>query len=134
MGRQKVAIGEVLKYEVKTRVNESKYQELEKLILESVNLDMSGLVRDILYNRSISVITYDRTMDMTMEELSAIRGQIRKIGVNINQMTKLFNTYPEPRRKEVFARMAFQQYTLLQAPVEQLLEIISKLAKKWLQG
>jgi hypothetical protein len=134
MGRRKVVDSEVLKYEVKTRVNESKYLELERLIQGSVNLDMSGLVRDILYNRSISVITYDRTMDMTMEELSAIRGQIRKIGVNINQMTKLFNTYPEPRRKEIFARMAFQQYTLLQPPVEQLLGIISQLAKKWLQG
>jgi hypothetical protein len=71
-------------------------------------------------------------MDLLMEELADLRGQIRAIGVNINQITRLFNTYPEPRRKEFYAKTAFNEYLQIEAKIDRLLEIISKLSKKWL--
>jgi hypothetical protein len=52
--------------------------------------------------------------------------------VNINQITRLFNTYPDKYRKEFYAKTAFSAYQALQPKIEQLLLIISKLAKKWL--
>ncbi len=117
---------------VMTRINQAKYQELKRLADMTKDETISGLVRDIINNRPIQVYTHDETMDLLMEELASLRGQIRAIGVNINQITRLFNTYPEPRRKEFYAKTAFNEYLQLEAKIDRLLEIISKLSKQWL--
>lgn len=132
MGRRKLKETESLKYRVETRVNEKKYQELEKILSRTLNKDMSSLVRDILHNRPVKTYTYDRSLDIVMEELSALRAEIRAIGININQVTRLFNTYPEIRRKEFYAKIAFNQYVGMESKIDQLLAIITKLSKKWL--
>jgi len=132
MARKKIADDEVLKFEIKTRVNAKKYKELEDLIGKTMSKDMSSLVRDILHKRPIKVYTHDHSLDMAMEELSALRAEIRAVGVNINQITRHFNTYPERGRKEFYAKIAFSQYIGLETKVEQLLSIITKLSRKWL--
>jgi hypothetical protein len=132
MGRKKLAIDQELKHQVCTRVNDQKFRELSALLDRNPSMDMSTLVRHILHNRQIKVFTRDMTLDNLMEELARLRGEIRAIGVNINQMTKQFNTFPEWQRKELFARMGFHKYQDLQPKVDQLLAIIGKLAKKWL--
>ena len=117
---------------VMTRINQAKYQELKRLADMTKDETISGLVRDIINNRPIQVYTHDETMDLLMEELASLRGQIRAIGVNINQITRLFNTYPEPRRKEFYAKTAFNEYLLIEVKIDRLLEIISKLSRQWL--
>jgi len=117
---------------VMTRINQAKYQELKRLAEMTKDETISGLVRDIIHNRPIQVYTHDETMDLLMEELANLRGQIRSIGVNINQITRLFNTYPEPRRKEFYAKTAFNEYLQIEPKIDRLLEIISKLSKQWL--
>lgn len=133
MGRKKLSEDKKLKYEIKTRVSEAKYRELQGMLNPELHgQDMSGLVRSILYNRKVRVVTYDCTMDKVMEELADIRSEINSIGVNINQITRVFNTCPEPKRREIFARLGFQKYVQIERKVERLLEIVSHLAKKWL--
>lgn len=124
-----------MKYEIKTRVSEAKYRELQGMFNPELHtLDMSRLVRNILYNRKIRVYTYDCTMDKVMEELCDIRHELKAIGININQMTRVFNTYPEPKQREIFARLSFQKYMAIEAKVDRLLEIVSNLAVKWLSS
>jgi hypothetical protein len=117
---------------VMTRINQAKFEELKRLADMTKDETISGLVRDIIHNRPIQVYTHDETMDRLMEELTNLRGQIKAIGVNINQITRLFNTYPEPKRKEFYARTAFKEYLEIHTKIDRLLEIISKLAKQWL--
>jgi len=132
MGRRKVSEEMALQHEIKTRVNAEKFRELQRILSQNPNKDMSGLVRDILDNRPVKIFTRDITLDNLMEELANLRTEIRAIGININQITKLFNTYPEPRRKEFYARTAFAEYRAIEPKIEQVLTIISKLAKRWL--
>jgi hypothetical protein len=132
MGRKKVAEDEVLKHEIKTRVNSKKFQELEAILKKTAHKDMSGLVRDILHNRSVKLHIYDRSLDMVMEELSSLRAELRAIGININQVIRHFNSYPDLRKKEFYAKVAFRQYVGIETKVDQLLAIITKLSKKWL--
>jgi len=131
-GRKPTTDNEALKYKLETRVNGKKYQELQALIQQNPDKDMSSLIRDILDNRPIKIFTRDLTLDNLMEELSKLRMEIKAIGVNINQITRFFNSYPERYRKEFYAKSAFAQYQALQPQIEQLLTIISKLAKRWL--
>jgi hypothetical protein len=134
MGRNKAPDQQELKYKLTTRVNVQKYEELRRLLDRNSKLDMSGLIRSILNNRPVKVIVKDRSLDNLMEELARLRGEIRSIGVNINQITRHFNTYPEPNRKALYAKIAFQKYTLIEPKIDELLEIIAKLAKKWLSA
>ena len=117
-----------------TRIGDKKYAELQRILEDDPTNDMSRLLRDILHNRTIKVFTRDKTLDNTMEELAKLRSEIRAIGVNINQITRLFNTYPEPQQKQYYAKMAFKEYLAIEPKIEELLSIISKLAKRWLSG
>jgi hypothetical protein len=132
MGRKKTKEREALRHKLFTRVNDTKYKEFEALLQRNPHKDMSSLLRDILYNRQVKVYTYDRSLDIVMEELATLRAEIRAIGININQVTRLFNTYPELKRKEFYAKIAFNQYISMGSRIERLLDIITKLSKKWL--
>ena len=132
MGRKKNKETDALQYRLTTRVNQKKFRELQAILSKNPNKDMSSLLRDILHNRRVRLYTYDRSLDMVMEELAALRAEIRAIGVNINQITRLFNTYPEPRRNEFYAKVAIREYVRIESKIEHLLAIITKLSKKWL--
>lgn len=133
MPRGKTPEDDALKYRIETRVNEAKWNELNNILKGTMNSDMSSLLREILYSRPIKTYTYDRTLDMVMEELASIRAQLKYAGVNINQMTKRFHTYPELNTKAFYAKIAFEQYLAQQEKVDRLLVIITDLSKKWLQ-
>jgi hypothetical protein len=121
-----------LRHIIQTRVNDETYQKLNTIIANNPQLGMSRLLRDVLNNKKITVFTKDQTLDNLMEELARLRTEIRAIGVNINQITRYFNTYPEPFQKATYAKMAFKEYVALQPKIDELFNIITKLGKKWL--
>lgn len=121
-----------LQHLVWTRITDKKYQELQSILRKSKDETLSGLVRKIIYKQPVKVYVHDETINVVMEELATLRTEIRAIGININQVTRFFNTYPEIKRKEFYARIAFGSYVSTESKIEELLDIISKLAKKWL--
>jgi MobC-like protein len=134
MARKKLPGKQELKHRLYTRVNDEKYSELMSLLAKNPKNDMSRLLRDILHNRRVRVFVRDTTLDATMQELAQLRYEIRAIGVNVNQITHLFNTYPEPARKAAYAKIAFQEYLALQPKIEKVLSIMAKSAEKWLSA
>lgn len=123
----------ILTHVLTTKVDEPTYRKLRSLLDQNPQNDMSRLVRAILSNQPVRIFTRDLTLDNMMEELSRLRTEIKHIGVNINQITRKFNTYPEPQRKTFYAKMAFQEYLAIEPRIDRLLDIITPLAKKWLQ-
>jgi hypothetical protein len=133
MGRKKTDSTKELTYVLTTRVDLPTYRKLSSLLDQNAHNDMSHLVRTILINRPVRVFSRDITLDNLMEELTRLRTEIKHIGVNINQITKKFNTYPDPQRQAFFAKVAFQQYLAIETKIDRLLDIINQLSKKWLQ-
>ncbi|TDW97069.1 plasmid mobilization protein [Dinghuibacter silviterrae] len=134
MGRKKTPEDKELKHRLYTRVNDRKYAELRAILDTNPQKDMSALLRDILHDRRVKVFTHDQTLDNLMEELALLRTELKAIGVNINQITHKFNTYPETTKKALYAKIAFEEYQAIDAKVNTLLVIIEKLAKKWLSA
>lgn len=132
MPRKKTPEGQALVHELKTRVTTKKYEELQRILQQSPHNDMSALLRSFLHGRPIKTVTQDQTLSNVMEELASIRTEIKAIGVNINQITKRFHSYPDQQRKEFYAKTAFAAYGALEPKIERLLTIVSNLAKKWL--
>lgn len=132
MGRKPTTDEKRLSRRLTTHVNERKYQQLQGLLDKNGKIDMSTLLRNILENRQIKIYVHDETLDLWLEELARLRGEIRAIGVNINQITRHFNTYPEPIRKASYAKMAFDEHLKVQPLIEAIWEIVKKMSDKWL--
>ena len=121
-----------MKYQLTTHVTEKKHRQLQMLLRQNEKIDMSTLIRNILDNRQVKIFVHDETLDLWLEELARLRQEIRAIGVNINQITRYFNTYPEPTRKASYAAMAFDKYQKVQPHIEAIWEIVKKVSDKWL--
>jgi len=117
---------------VRTRLHKDKYEELELLVKESKGETMCSVVRKVLEEKSIKVFRHDESLDIVMEELAANRAEIRSIGININQMAKLFNTYPELKQKIFYAKNGYERFLKLEDNIEKLLGKVEVLAKRWL--
>ena len=117
---------------VQTKVTELKFRQLENLVSQTKGETISSLVRKILENKTIRVYTHDESLDLLMEELAANRAEILKIGVNINQMAKLFNNYPQLRAKIFYAKQGYERFLLLESRIDKLLDKVEQLSFKWL--
>ena len=73
------------------------------------------------------------TLNATMEELALIRKELKAIGININQITRSFNQDKAETQRAFYVLKVADQYKKVDAKVDDLLTLISKLADKWLQ-
>ena len=117
---------------VQTKITEKRFNTLEALVSQTKGETISSVVRKIIESKSIKVYTHDESLDLIMEELAAHRAEICSIGVNINQMAKLFNSYPQLKTKMFYAEKGYDRYLLLEDKIDRLLEIVSDLAHVWL--
>lgn len=122
-----------LTHKVHTRLDEEKYQELQQILKKTKDETLSSAVRKIIHNKPIRIYVHDETTDLLLEELATLRNELKAIGVNLNQITRFFNTYPEERKKHFYAKLGIQLYLQVEPKTEALLEIMSKLAEKWLR-
>jgi hypothetical protein len=117
---------------VATKLTQAKFDEIDGLAKQSKGETISSLVRKIIHDKPVKVFRHDESLDIVMEELAANRAEIRSIGVNINQMAKLFNTYPELKTKIFYAKNGYDRFLQLENRIEYLLGRVDLLAKKWL--
>lgn len=94
---------------------------------------MSEMVRDILDNRPIRVLVHDDSLEQYMEVLSSIQKELRSIGININQVTRHFNSSTADTQKMFHSMRIAEQYDQVGIRVDQVLSIISQIAEQWLQ-
>ena len=100
MPRKKAKENEVLQHEIKTRVNDKRFKELSDLLRKSRFQSMSEMIRDILDNKPVRILVHDDSLEQYMEMLSGIQKELRSIGININQITRHFNSAPgDPMRE-----------------------------------
>lgn len=68
-----------------------------------------------------------------MQRLAEIRQELRDIGVNINQVTRYFNSISGMDKKLFHSLNVLEKYKQVNIRVGELLEIVKVLSKKWLQ-
>jgi len=133
MARNKAKEEVKLQHKIQTRVNSAKYKELVLLSAKAGHNSLSDLLRDILYNRPITLKTRDTTLDHFMPELIRLRGEINHIGVNINQVTRYFNQSDEQTRRLFYAMKVSQRFDVVIDKSKQVLYLIEQLGERWLQ-
>jgi hypothetical protein len=134
MGRTKYKTREeLLNFPVRTRVTEVTYKRLEKLVTESSCQSVGKVARKILSREKILCFYRDVTMNAPMEELTRVRKELKAIGININQLTKGYNSAKEEAHKAFYILKVMEHYKPVEAKVDGLLFLVSALAEKWLQ-
>lgn len=124
----------VLTHNIVIRVTEETFKKLEKIKKESDCKSIAQVVRNILADRHIKYIVKDMSMNGTMEELAMIRKEIKAIGININQQTHRFHISQSDAERSFHFRKTAEIYRSIDPKIDDLLQIVSKLAEKWLQG
>lgn len=126
---------EKLTHRIHTRVTKQKYDELSALLMRSSGIkSLCELLRNILENQKIMLYTHDNSLDVVMEKLSAIRTELNRIGVNINQLTGRFHAETQREKRALLALEVLEQYRQVGKKVDELLALISKISYKWLPG
>ncbi len=124
---------ELLNHPIIIRVNEAVYNRLEKLQTDSNCQSIGEVARKILSREKILVFHKDISMNGTMEELTSIRKELKAIGVNINQLTKSFNSAATEAQRNFYVVKTAGLYKEVDVKVERLLIMVSQLTQKWLQ-
>ena len=118
---------------VRTRVTEKTYRRLQQIQLNSNCRSMGAVARKILSREKILLLNRDASMSGPLEELTAIRKELKAIGININQQTRHFHTAENESQRAFYFMRTTELYKNVGAKVEQLLTIVSRLSLKWLR-
>lgn len=124
---------ERLSYSIIIRVNEATFKRLEKLAVNSSYRSVAEVARRILSNEKLNIFHKDITLNEVMEELALIRKELKAIGININQQTHYFHISSRAEERAFYVHHTATLYKEVDAKVDRLLNIVGKLAEKWLQ-
>ncbi|MBL7858173.1 MAG: plasmid mobilization relaxosome protein MobC [Cyclobacteriaceae bacterium] len=129
MGLRKYNKSEPLTHLIGVRVSAPAYEKLEALRKDTNCLTLGEFARRVLQKEEIIFYHKDATMDGVAAELAAIKKELNSIGVNINQVTRYFNSKALPNEKIFEALRILDDYRRITPQVEKLLTIISDI--KW---
>jgi hypothetical protein len=128
MSRKKVSDSQRLTRKIGLRVSGPFYDEMKTLLSKSNCQSVAELARHVLYKKRIITYTKDATVDATAAELAAIKKELRAIGVNINQVTRYFNSKAIPSAKILEALKILDEYKKVSKRCDQVLASIDKVA------
>lgn len=74
------------------RLTPDEYRKLEKEWNNSLYIKLSEYVRRVTLNRKVVMKYRDKSLDDLTMELSVLRGELNRIGVNYNQSIKRLHT------------------------------------------
>lgn len=134
MGRKKLKQqSEVLSHHVSFRITEAERQELDRLCRQSDCRTLGEVVRRILSKQEIIYFHKDATMDAPMETLSTIREELRRIGININQVTRYFNSCKTDAEKSTSGLKVAELFASTMPQLKIVMNLIAQMSRRWLQ-
>ncbi|MNU20673.1 hypothetical protein D3C71_89220 [compost metagenome] len=129
---EQVKIEEGLLKRITFRMSNEEWEKLEKMLKRSRHRSMSELIRAMLFRGKVLVVSHDDSLDLTMEQLSAIRTELHRIGVNVNQLTAKFHSEPMTEGRLLQVKEIQDEFKEMGKKVEELMRIIKKLSYRWL--
>jgi hypothetical protein len=132
MNRHKVPDDDALLHDIKTRVNTHHFQRLQQLLEQSHYRTMAELLRHIICEGSIQIITVDETLPVTMEQLIDIRKELNAIGNNLNQVARALNLRTTGKQQVIPLEELMDNMNHITRQMQVTQQTIAELAKVWL--
>lgn len=120
-----------LDYPLRTSVNRTTYERMEKILNESNCQTTGEVARKLITREKINCFYRDITMNAPMEELTSIRKELKSIGVNINQIKRSFNQEKSKEaQRQYYVLQVAELYKKVDVKVERLLYLVAELTEK----
>lgn len=103
-----------------------------EILSRDPSLTLSELIRRILQNQPIRLQVRSGDLSAVMEQLSDIQSQLKKIGVNLNQVVKSFHGNTSSLQKFLLGKKLCAQQEVLQSEYEKIQTVLGKLQLRWL--
>lgn len=119
-----------LQSRVHVRMSQTEKEKLRQMLSKShCHRSISELVRHLLFHSNITLDYRNASQDEARAELIRLRNDLRKIGVNINQMVRYFHRQDSPALRQVQAGKIIHLYEQAHSQTTAVLKDISHLIK-----
>ena len=115
------------------RLTEQECKKLNQGFSSSTKRNLSDYARDLLFNRPITVYTRDKSLDIGIESLDALKKELSAIGNNFNQAVKRLHTAGSDPGLSEAAREAQKHYSMFIEKTNIIHAQINKIFRQWLQ-
>jgi hypothetical protein len=116
------------------RFSELELIELQNLLDKSRYSKVSTLIKKVLFNREIHIVTHDESLYEVIKKLSNLLYQYNKVGVNYNQIVKhAHRTFNEKTAAHMVKTLEKQTIELVQI-TEQFVPIVDSLKERYMSS
>jgi hypothetical protein len=115
------------------RLTADEYTELEKNWKRSTVRKLSEYVRRLLFGRSFTAFTRDKSKDELLEEMALLRRELNAIGVNFNQAVHRLNMLDHSPQMQEWVRRFERDKERFFVAVESIQSRLKLLSSAWLQ-
>ena len=115
------------------RLTLKEYEQIAKRCESSTCKKLSEYVRHIIFNKPITVLQRNQSLDDFMSEMIVLRNELNQVGNNFNQAVKKLHTLRQIAEfKTWIITYELEKQTLINK-VDEIKNRINKLADQWLQ-
>ncbi|MBN9294279.1 MAG: plasmid mobilization relaxosome protein MobC [Flavobacteriia bacterium] len=118
---------------VGARITEDEFKIIENRWKKTTCIKISDYLRKVIFNKPVVTAYRNKSMDDLMTELSLLRQELNRIGVNYNQSVKKLHTLRDvPEFKRWLIANEVEKRTLGNK-IEEIKNHVKKIAQSWLQ-
>lgn len=134
-GRNKIKNRElVLSKKITFNVNDATLKMLTWIAANSGCRHIGTVASAILSDKRITIFHRDPNVMATLPDFKAVRAEIHDLGIEINRLTKSFNSTEAPRVQILLAVEVAEKYAKVGEKVDQLIAMVSQLQMTPIQG
>ena len=115
------------------RLTREEYEQIAKRCESSTCKKLSEYVRHIIFNKPITVLQRNQSLDDFMSEMIVLRNELNQVGNNFNQAVKKLHTLRQIAEfKTWIITYELEKQTIINK-VDEIKNRINKFADQWLQ-
>ncbi|WP_116789523.1 plasmid mobilization protein [Flavobacterium psychrotrophum] len=114
------------------RLRPEEHEKLMQKYHSTTCRKVSEFVRNCLFEKPITILQRNASLDTGLQELTALREELRAIGQNLNQVTHKVNANPLLATDSNWQASFTVQRQSLDFKIEELLTSLNTLAQTWL--
>jgi len=115
------------------RLTPNEYAKLEGKCAHTTCRKLSEFLRQLIFNRPVTVIERNGSQDQMISELSELREELNRLGNNFNQATKRLHSINQISEFRNFITSYEMEKAFLFSMLEKIKVQTDKLADRWLQ-
>ncbi|MXN91688.1 plasmid mobilization relaxosome protein MobC [Flavobacterium sp. Sd200] len=116
------------------RLRAEEHEKLMRKFKATTCRKVSEYVRNCLFEKPITMLHRNASLDQGLQELSLLREELRAIGQNLNQVTYRVNANPAVTQDKGWQSAFLSARSSLVIQMEALSGAITKLSTLWLQS